>query len=85
MKLTCFGVVVNDISSGSFNFFKVRATLAGAHAILLSTAYLRAGIIESRLAGTNTRLRQGPPQSDEMSVLSSVLTITQEVTSFLPP
>ncbi|EDR03218.1 uncharacterized protein LACBIDRAFT_142837, partial [Laccaria bicolor S238N-H82] len=35
----------NDISKGSYGFHKVRTAFAGAHGILTSTAYLRAGMI----------------------------------------
>ncbi|TFK36381.1 hypothetical protein BDQ12DRAFT_699647 [Crucibulum laeve] len=67
----------NDISKGSYGFPKVRATLAGAHGILTSTAYLRAGMISSRRHGRSVNLR-GHQQPEDMSILASVMGITQE-------
>ncbi|KAJ7286498.1 hypothetical protein C8J57DRAFT_665057 [Mycena rebaudengoi] len=67
----------NDISAGSYNFQNVRKNLAGAHEILTSTIYLRAGILEARRGGQSVRLRDHYEPSD-MSILSSVLGVTQE-------
>ncbi|RDB22215.1 Poly(A) RNA polymerase cid14 [Hypsizygus marmoreus] len=67
----------NDISRGSYGFQKVRATFAGAHSILASTAYMYAGIISSRRSGHAIHLR-GPDEPDEWSILASVMGITQE-------
>jgi non-canonical poly(A) RNA polymerase PAPD5/7 len=70
--------LANDISKGSYGLPKVRATFAGAFRILTSTAYLHAGIISSRREGRAVHLR---PRSEpeDMSILSSVMGITQEV------
>ncbi|KAF5358558.1 hypothetical protein D9756_001196 [Leucocoprinus leucothites] len=67
----------NDISSGSFGFPKVRTTLAGAHQILTSTAYLRAAAISSKRQGRNFQLRK-EFHPEDMSILSSVMGVTQE-------
>ncbi|KDR67548.1 hypothetical protein GALMADRAFT_1079828 [Galerina marginata CBS 339.88] len=68
----------NDISSGSYNFHKVRTAFAGCHGILTSTAYLRAGILSSRHHGRSVNLR-GHYESEDLSILSTVMGITQEV------
>ncbi|KXN91438.1 Poly(A) RNA polymerase cid14 [Leucoagaricus sp. SymC.cos] len=67
----------NDISSGSFGFPKVRTTLAGAHGILTSTAYLRAATINSKRQGRNFQLRK-EFHPEDMSILSGVMGVTQE-------
>ncbi|KAJ7143183.1 Nucleotidyltransferase, partial [Mycena crocata] len=67
----------NDISSGSYNFQNVRKNLAGAHEILIATIYLRAGILEARRGGQSFSLRDRYEPGD-MSILSSVLGVTQE-------
>ncbi|KAG7448343.1 uncharacterized protein BT62DRAFT_947383 [Guyanagaster necrorhizus] len=67
----------NDISSGSFAFNKVKTTFAGAFNILASAAYLKAGIINSRRSGGALHLR-GSFDPADLSVLSAILSITQE-------
>ncbi|KAF7337841.1 Poly(A) RNA polymerase cid14 [Mycena venus] len=71
------GDPTNDISSGSYNFQSVKKNLAGAHEILLSTLYLRAGILAARRDGQVFSLRAHYDSAD-MSILSSVLGVTQE-------
>jgi non-canonical poly(A) RNA polymerase PAPD5/7 len=72
--------LANDISRGSYAFQKVRTTFAGAYGILTSTAYLHAGILSARREGRTVHLRsRGQPE--EMSVLSSVMGITQQVSN----
>ncbi|KAJ7453071.1 hypothetical protein FB451DRAFT_671356 [Mycena latifolia] len=71
------GDPTNDISSGSYNFQNVRRNLAGAHEILTSTIYLRAGILASRYNGQAIRFRDHYVPGD-LSILSSVLGVTQE-------
>jgi hypothetical protein len=68
----------NDISSGSYNFHKVRTAFAGAYGILTSTAYLRAGILSSRQDGRAVHLRSRY-EPEDLSILSTVMGITQEV------
>ncbi|EGN95678.1 hypothetical protein SERLA73DRAFT_60289 [Serpula lacrymans var. lacrymans S7.3] len=68
----------NDISKGSFGIAKVRQTLAGAHGIMTSTSFLRAGILGSRREGRSYSLRNNHYPED-MSILSSILGVTQEV------
>ncbi|TFK68303.1 hypothetical protein BDN72DRAFT_960372 [Pluteus cervinus] len=68
----------NDISKGSYAFPKVRTTFAGAYNILTATAYLRAGVINSRRNDRSVRLRNGGSRPEDFSILSSVLNITQE-------
>ncbi|KAG1756907.1 uncharacterized protein EDB91DRAFT_1095130 [Suillus paluster] len=67
----------NDISKGSFGIVKVRQTLAGAHGIMTSMAFMRAGILGARREGRTYPLRRhGEPE--DMSILSSILGVTQE-------
>ncbi|KAG2357091.1 hypothetical protein BDR07DRAFT_1298717 [Suillus spraguei] len=67
----------NDISKGSYGIAKVRQTLAGAHGIMTSMAFLRAGILGARREGRTYPLRRhGEPE--DMSILSSILGVTQE-------
>lgn len=72
--------IANDISKGTYGIAKVRATLAGAHGILTASAYLHAGYIESRRQRRNVSLRQ-PHNPEEMSILSTVMGVTQEVST----
>ncbi|PPQ99090.1 hypothetical protein CVT24_009356 [Panaeolus cyanescens] len=67
----------NDISSGSYNFHKVRTAFAGAYGILTSTAYMRASILNSRNQGTSFRLRSSY-EPEDLSVLCTVMGVTQE-------
>jgi hypothetical protein len=78
LRVGSFSGLANDISKGSYGFPKVRQTLAGAHGILTSTAYLRAGMMSSRREGRSVKLR-GQYQSEDLSILSSIMGITQEV------
>jgi hypothetical protein len=71
-------LIANDISKGSYGFHKVKTALAGAHSILTSTAYLRAGIINARRSGQSVHLRSRY-ETDDLSILSTVMGITQEV------
>ncbi|EMD38132.1 hypothetical protein CERSUDRAFT_49354 [Gelatoporia subvermispora B] len=68
----------NDISRGSYGIMKVRATLAGAHNIMLAAAYVQAGILSARREGRYVNLRD-ISSSEEMSILASVMGVTQEV------
>jgi len=70
--------LANDISSGSYNFHKVKTAFAGAHGILTSTAYLRAGMLGSRHQGRSVQLRS-QYEPEDLSILSTVMGITQEV------
>lgn len=67
----------NDISKGSYGIAKVRQTLAGAHGIMTSMAFLRAGILGARKEGRTYSLR-GHREPEDMSILSSILGVTQE-------
>jgi len=73
----------NDISKGSFAINQVRQTFAGAFEILKTAAYLRATIISARQQQRMVSLRSGSAQTrlvpEEMSILSSVMGVTQEV------
>ncbi|KAK0496784.1 hypothetical protein EDD18DRAFT_1163932 [Armillaria luteobubalina] len=62
---------------GSFAFNKVKTTFAGAFNILASSAYLKAGIINSRRSGTALHLRDRFDPAD-LSVLSAIVGVTQE-------
>lgn len=70
--------IANDISRGSYGIAKVRQTFSGAYEIMKATAYIRAGILNSRREGRNYPLRQGYDPGD-MSILSTILGVTQEV------
>ena len=63
---------------------KVRTTFAGAYSILTSTAFLHAGLINSRREGRYTNLRARTAPAD-LSILSSILGIPQEVRPCLTP
>jgi len=67
----------NDISKGSYNIARVRQTFAGAHGIMTAAAYMKAGILNSRQYGRSVKLR-GYTEPTDLSILSSVLGITQE-------
>ncbi|THU80627.1 hypothetical protein K435DRAFT_831962 [Dendrothele bispora CBS 962.96] len=72
----------NDISSGSYAFQKVRTTFAGAYNILKATAFLKAGIISSRMKGTAMRLRhrdRDAVEEDDMSILGHILDVGQNM------
>ena len=68
----------NDISRGSYNIAKVRTTLAGAHGIMTAAAYAKASIISARREGRTFSLRQ-TADPEEMSILASVMGVTQAV------
>ena len=68
----------NDISRGSYNFARVRATLAGAHGIMTAAAFAQANIISARREGRTVQLRP-ITEAEDMSILASVMGITQEV------
>lgn len=70
--------LANDISAGSFGFSKVKATMAGAHSILTSTVYQKAGILNARRSGQAVSLRERYDPED-LSILSSIMTVPQEV------
>ncbi|KAJ7073779.1 Nucleotidyltransferase [Mycena amicta] len=67
----------NDISSGSYNFYNVRQNLAGAHDLLLTAVYTKAGILAARKSGTAKLLRDGYDARD-MSILSAMLGVDQK-------
>lgn len=68
----------NDISRGSFAIAKVRTTLAGAFAMLTSTAYQRKEEISARRDRRHYPLH-GKKDPESMSILSTVMGVTQEV------
>lgn len=67
----------NDVSKGTYGIVKVRTTFAGAYTILTSSAFLHAGLMNSRREGRYTRLRSRTAPED-MSILSNILGIPQE-------
>ncbi|KAK1233190.1 hypothetical protein PQX77_003666 [Marasmius sp. AFHP31] len=69
----------NDISSGSYNFPKVKATFAGAFEILRTTLYMKSEILSSRRSGSAVRLRESGYRPEDLGVLSYILDVTQEV------
>jgi non-canonical poly(A) RNA polymerase PAPD5/7 len=72
----------NDIASGSFGFAKVRTTFAGAHNILAATAFQRAAAMKARSSGKRHDMGSS---HESWSILSSIITISQEVTSISFP
>jgi len=73
-----FIFAANDVSKGTYGIVKVRTTFAGAYTILTSSAFLHAGLMNSRREGRYTRLRSRTAPED-MSILSNILGISQEV------
>ncbi|KZT70088.1 hypothetical protein DAEQUDRAFT_810830 [Daedalea quercina L-15889] len=67
----------NDISRGSYNIAKVRTTLAGAHGIMTTAAYLQAGWISARRERRRVRLVDDL-NGEELSILAKVMGVTQE-------
>lgn len=72
--------LANDISKGSYGINKVRQTFAGAYGIMQAASFMRAGILSSRRDGVSYRLRL-VTNPEDMSILSSILGVTQEVGS----
>ncbi|KAI0005940.1 hypothetical protein BJV74DRAFT_760958 [Russula compacta] len=70
--------ITNDISKGSYNIVRVRQTFAGAHGIMTAAAYMKASVLNSRRSGRSVKLR-GYAAPIDLSILSSVLGVTQEV------
>ena len=56
----------------------MRTTLAGAHGIMTAAAYAQASIISARREGRTVRLRS-TTEPEELSILASVMGVTQEV------
>ena len=71
-------LTANDISRGSYNFARVRTTLAGAHGIMTAAAFAQASIISARREGRTVHLR-ATTEPEDMSILASVMGVTQEV------
>jgi len=69
--------ITNDISKGSYNIARVRQTFAGAHGIMTAATYMKAGLLNSRRSGRSVKLR-GYAEATDLSILSSVLGVTQE-------
>jgi non-canonical poly(A) RNA polymerase PAPD5/7 len=59
---------------------KIRTTFAGAHGILTAAAYMCAGVLGSRKNGRTHHFRRRYHPED-LSVLSSIVGVTQEVNS----
>lgn len=73
--------LANDISRGSYGIAKVRTTLAGAHGIMTAAAYSRAEIVSARRDGRYVNLRR-TSHPEDMSILASVMGVTQDVSTF---
>lgn len=73
-----FVLLGNDISKGSFNIGRVRQTFAGALSIMTAAAHQHATVLSARRSGRAVNLR-GYEDPADMSILSSVLGVTQEV------
>jgi non-canonical poly(A) RNA polymerase PAPD5/7 len=70
--------VANDISKGSYSIARVRQTFAGAHGIMTAATYMKASILNAQRSGRSAKLR-GHAEPTDLSILSSVLGVTQEV------
>lgn len=81
----CYRVILlgNDISRGSFNIGRVRQTFAGALSIMTAAAHQHATVLSARRSGRAVNLR-GYEDPADMSILSSVLGVTQEVCFSFP-
>ena len=78
LYLLTFSFIANDVSKGTYGIVKVRTTFAGAYTILTSTAFLHAGLMNSRQEGRYTKLRSRRVPED-LSILSNILGIPKEV------
>ncbi|KIJ44262.1 hypothetical protein M422DRAFT_30412 [Sphaerobolus stellatus SS14] len=67
----------NDISKNSYNMFRVRKTLAGAHEVLTAAAFMRCRILMAKANGEYVNLRSNR-EYDNPSILGSVLGVTRE-------
>ncbi|KAF9512789.1 hypothetical protein BS47DRAFT_1393947 [Hydnum rufescens UP504] len=76
--------LTNDVSSGSFAIHRVRQTLLGAYEILSATLCLRGTELLSKHSGSYRSISEGENASgakrttDQMSLLGSIMGITQE-------
>ncbi len=70
--------IANDISRGTYGIAKVRTTLAGAYNIMAAAMYMHATYISARRERRYVRL-QDRVHPEDMSILSSVMGVTQEV------
>jgi non-canonical poly(A) RNA polymerase PAPD5/7 len=71
-------IAANDIAKGSYSIARVRQTFAGAFNIMTAAAYMKASVLNSRRSGRSVKLR-GHAEPTDLSILSSVLGVTQEV------
>ncbi|TRM59188.1 hypothetical protein BD626DRAFT_409309 [Schizophyllum amplum] len=69
----------NDVSSGSYNYFKVRQTMAGAHDILTSAAFVKTSMLNAQHNRTYASLRHGETHAADFSMLSSIVHIPQDI------
>ncbi|KAF8338074.1 uncharacterized protein EI90DRAFT_2908898 [Cantharellus anzutake] len=76
---------LNNVTSGSFAFHRVKQTFAGAFEVLTAELCLRDTERESKANGTYYSLRAEGSGDVGRSLLSGVTGITQEVEPLLPP
>ena len=70
----------SDVSSGSFALSKIKGTLGGAFEVLSAALCLRGTELDSKRRGTYYSLRNDDARDPvEMSLLGSIMGITQEV------
>ncbi|KAL1685321.1 hypothetical protein GGG16DRAFT_66535 [Schizophyllum commune] len=69
----------NDVASGSYNYFKVRQTMAGAHDMLTSAAYIKTTLLKARHDNSYVSFRKGHTHPADFSMLSSIVHVSQEV------
>lgn len=70
-------IIANDISRGTYNILKVRATFAGAHGMMTAAAYTRASLMNVHRGRRDSRYRHDDPE--DLSILARVMGVTQEV------
>ena len=67
------------MASGSYNYFKVRQTMAGAHDLLTSAAYIKTTLLKARHDNSYVSFRKGHTHPADFSMLSSIVHVSQEV------
>ncbi|KAL1742156.1 hypothetical protein HDZ31DRAFT_84324 [Schizophyllum fasciatum] len=69
----------NDVASGSYNYFKVRQVMAGAHDLLTSAAYIKTTMLNAKHDHRYVSFRNGETDPADYSMLSSIVHISQEI------
>jgi hypothetical protein len=74
-------IIANDVSRGSYNMGKIRTTLSGGHSALSTIMFERNDQLNAKRQNRYVKLRKPDPvlESDAMSILGSILNVSQEV------